>query len=395
MMKIEIIIIVILLACSCTQKGRKPNEKSGDIRKIDVIFRPDSIIYNLSDIASDIQYIPLHTPVILQFAYIYKVITSQHSIFINSGDNLFCYDDSGRFLYSLFKNDKESPGFINDFDISTDQKTIAVLYYRKILLFEVRDAKLVYTKSIKLNKPSPCKISFIPETNNILLSMNPRKGTEKSLSLIINCAGDTLELKKNHPKYFLPSMPVFESGTIQYKSGKAVFFKEQNNDTIFYINEKSEITPSYILDLKGKTILNWTKGSGEYQYDRMNPYIIIEDIFEVPKFILYTYSHHYPQNARYALYHKIVYNKITGRKLHVNINKDLKNDLCGGPDFYPLFVSGDKYYSWSYGSDLRNWIESEAFNKTKIQNQVQKDFLKNLANSLKDRDIVLIAASPK
>jgi hypothetical protein len=87
-------------------------------------------------------------------------------------------------------------------------------------------------------------------------------------------------------------MPVFETGTIQYKSGNSLFFKEQNNDTIFKVNEKSEISPSYILDLKGKTILNWTKGSGEYQYDRMNPYIIIEAIFEVPKFILYTYSYH-------------------------------------------------------------------------------------------------------
>jgi hypothetical protein len=394
-MKTAILIIGILLACSCSQKSHKRNENFGHIRKIDVISRPDSIIYNLSDIATDIQYIPLQTPSILRFVYIYKVVTSQHNVFINSGDNLFCYDESGRFLYSLFKNDKESPGFINDFDISTDQKTIAVLYYRKILLFEVRDAKLVYTKSIKLNKPTPCKISFIPETNNILLSMNPRKGTEKSLSLIINCSGDTLKLKKNHPKYFLPSMPIFESGTIQYRSGNSVFFKEQNNDTIFYVNEESEISPSYILDLKGKTILNWTKGSGEYLYERMNPYIIIEDIFEVPNFILYTYSHHYPQNGKYSLYHKIVYNKVTGMKLHVDINKDLKNDLCGGPDFYPLFVSGNTYYSWSYGVDLKKWIESEAFNKAKVQNPDRKDFLKSLAYSLGDRDIVLIVALPK
>jgi hypothetical protein len=394
-MKTHILIIVILLACSCVQKSHKPNEKSGDIRKIDVISRPDSIIYNLSDIASDIQYIPLHTPSILHFVYIYKIVNSQHNIFINSGDNLFCYSDSGKFLYSLFKNDKESPGFINDFDISTDQKTIAVLYYRKILLFEMRDAKHVYTRSIKLNKPSPCKISFIPGTNNILLSINPRKGTEKSLSLIINCNGDTLELRKNHPKYYLPSMPVFESGTIQYKSGNSIFFKEQNNDTIFKVNEKSEITPNYILDLKGKTLLNWTKGSGEYLYDRMNPYITIEDIFEVPKFILYTYSHHYPQIGKYTLYHKIIYNKVNGRKLHVDINKDLKNDLCGGPDFYPLFVSGNMYYSWSYGSDLKKWLENEAFNNAKVQNPDRKDFLKNLANSLRDRDVVLIVASPK
>jgi hypothetical protein len=269
-----------------------------------------------------------------------------------------------------------------------------VLYYRKILLFEDRDAKLVYTKSIKLNKSSPCRISFIPETNNILLSINPRKGTEKSLSLIINCDGDTLELKKNHPKYFLPSMPVFETGTIQYKSGNSLFFKEQNNDTIFKVNEKSEISPSYILDLKGKTILNWTKGSGEYQYDRMNPYIIIEAIFEVPKFILYTYSYHYP-NLSYTLYHKIVYNKVTGRKLHVDINKDLKNDLCGGPDFYPLFVSRDLYYSWSKGSDLKKFIESEDFRTAKVKNPDRKKLLKNMTDSLRDEDIILIVALPK
>jgi hypothetical protein len=66
-MKIQIIIFIILLACSCSQKSHMSEEKSGDIRKIDVISRPDSIIYNLSDIASDIQYIPLQTPSIFQF----------------------------------------------------------------------------------------------------------------------------------------------------------------------------------------------------------------------------------------------------------------------------------------------------------------------------------------
>ena len=384
--------ISILLACSCTSKSHKP--KPWEIQKIDVLSKPDSIIYSLSDIATDIQYIPLQTPITFKFADIYKMLTLKHKIYINTGFNLLCYDDSGRFLYSLFQNSKESPGFIYDFDISPVQETIAVLYYRKILLFEKKAGSLVFTKLIKLKKPSPCRISFVSKTNNILLSVNPIKGTEKYLSLIINFDGDTLQLRKNHTKYFLPSMPIFETGKIQYKSGNSVYFKEQNNDTIFYINEKSEITPSYILDLKGQTLLNWVKGSGEYKYDRKKPYLIIEDIHDVPKFILYTYSQHF-SNASWTLHHRILYNKITRRKLHLNLNEGLKDDLSGGPDFSPLFLSSDRYYSWAAISDLKKFIDSEDFNTCKVLNVERKAYLKNMTDSLRDEDIALIVVSLK
>jgi hypothetical protein len=73
----------------------------------------------------------------------------------------------------------------------------------------------------------------------------------------------------------------------------------------------------------------------------------------------------------------------------------LKNDLCGGPDFYPLFVSRDLYYSWSKGSDLKKFIESEDFRTAKVKNPDRKKLLKNMTDSLRDEDIILIVALPK
>jgi hypothetical protein len=389
--KIKIIIFVILSVVSCTQNIK---DKPGDIKEIDVISKPDSIIYNLSDIASDILYIPLQTPDVVKFVYIYKMINLQNKVYINTGYNILCYDDSGRFQYSLFENDNESPGFINDFDISSDQKNLAILGYREISIFENQNGAYAFQTSIKLKYPSPCKISFIPETLNMMLSIYPIKGIEKTLSLIIDSYGDTVQLKKNSKKYIQSSMPITETRTIQYKSGNKVFFKEQNNDTVFYITGKSLIEPSYILDLKERTLLNWVKKSGEYQYNKKNPYYVVESIFEVPKFILYTYSQNFP-DQKYSLQHRIIYNKITGKKVHAPFHQDLKNDICGGPDFYPLFVSGDKYYSWTYGMDLKNYINSEIFNDAKIQNPDRKQTFADLIGKLQDRDIVLVVALPK
>jgi hypothetical protein len=359
-----------------------------------VFSKPDSIIYNLSDIASEIQYIPLQTPDLFKFVYIYKLANLENKIYINSGYNILCYDESGRFQYSLFEDDSKSPGFINDFDISSDQTALAVLCYKQILLFEKKNDNYVFLNSIKLKYPSPCKISFIPETFNMLLSIYPIKGTEKTLTLIISKNGDTLQLKRNHKKYILPSKLINETRTIQYKSGNKVFFKEQNSDTVFVINEKSRIEPCYILDLKERTLLNWVKGSVQYKYNKMSPYFIIESIIEVPKFILYTYSLNLPSQD-YSLQHRIIYDKITSKKFHAPINEGLKNDLSAGPDFYPLFVSGDNYYSWTYGFDLKNYIKSDKFANTKIQSPDSKKIFSDLIGNLQDRDIVIAVALTK
>ena len=72
----------------------------------------------------------------------------------------------------------------------------------------------------------------------------------------------------------------------------------------------------------------------------------------------------------------------------------MKDDLCGGPDFYPVNVSGGKLYSWIYGFDLKKYLESESFKEDKVKNPTQKESFKKLTDSLRIRDIVLIVATP-
>jgi len=393
-MKILVFFIVTLLACSCSQENHKSMGRSGDIKIIDLLSHSDSVIYDLSYLASDIRYVHLQTPSDISFGCIYKVVSFQDKIYVNGGDDLFCFDNSGHFLYCLSKHAKESYNFIYDFDISSDQKTVIILSNIRIFFFDNSDNKFTFLKSIKLNKPSPCKISFIPGSDKILLSMYPLKGTDRYLNVLINSNGDTLFLKRNYFKYILPFLPVSDMGTLQYKTDSCLCFKEQHNDTIFYINNKSDtITPKFILDPQGRTLLNWAKGTGEYFYHRMNPYSTIENIFEVSRYVIYTYSYHYP-DENYALDHKIIYNKTTHKKLEINIKHDLKDDLCGGPDFYPVNVSGGKLYSWIYGFDLKKYLESESFKEDKVKNPTQKESFKKLTDSLKIRDIVLIVVTP-
>lgn len=60
-MKPGLLVVLFIVLCACGRKNENQINDIGTIRVIDILSEPGSEITNLSDIATDIDYIPLQT----------------------------------------------------------------------------------------------------------------------------------------------------------------------------------------------------------------------------------------------------------------------------------------------------------------------------------------------
>ncbi len=394
-MKSYVLLVIVVIICSC---GRNKNlTTANDIIKIDLLSEAESKISNLSDIASDIEYIPLQTIGNSLISRVDKVILTQDKIYLNNrGDEIMCFDKRGNFLFKLLKSGR-GPGeytFITDFDISSDNKTLILLSNNRILIYNDNGTEFVFMKSINFSHEGVLKISFVPGTDNILLSNGPWYGTIPTLNLLINLNGDTLSLKHNCYKYDKVGTGGFRStfDAIQYKFDDKVCFKEGFSDTIFYVNSKSDkFFPKIIFDSHGTVPPPKVRGDMEYAKNHSGEFSSVALAYEVPGYIFYFY--------RYKnLTHKIIYDKVTNKKYEIAMENALKDDIYGGPgfDLYVHSCTGSKFYSSVDALALKKYIESADYSKAKVGDPKKKEELKRLADSLKETDNpVLIVVTPK
>jgi hypothetical protein len=304
-----------------------------------------------------------------------------------------CFNKKGDFLLKLSKNGR-GPGeyrLITDFDISSDNKTIILLSNSKMMIYNNNGTEILFTKSIDLSD-GVLKISFVPGTDNVLLSNGPWYGTEPTLNLLINIKGATLSLKQNYYKYE-KSGPGFRSpfDAIQYKLEDRVCFKEGFSDTIFYVDKSNKFFPKLILDSHGTVPPPKVRGDLEYAKLHSDEFSSVAIAYEVPRYIFYYYMY---KNLR----HKIVYDKVTDKKYEIALESALKDDINGGPDF-DLNVNsctGNTFYSSVNALSFKKHIESSDFTEAKVLDSKNKEELKRLADSLKEDDNpVLVLVSPK
>lgn len=367
--------------CSCG--GNTETKQIGSnnlIKTILFVWKPDSVITKISEIASDIEYIPLqpsaHTPV----KAIDKIVARGNKIYINLINDILCFDDHGKFLYKLYGNGnekKENVVAIYDFDIDTGDTSLIVLAGNKLLHFKNSGSGFDYIKTIKLGRLSPSKLNFVPGTDKILLSSIRRKGYESSLNTLININGDTLSFKRNYFRRFNPVINRIWDEIIHYQFDNKLYFRERFNDTVFSLSSESDdFKPELILDSRLSSTNS--ENINDPEYFKILPNVV--NIFEVPRYLYYYYKFN-----QYD--HKIFYDKYEDRKYEINPeNGILKDDIAGGPDFDPEYCSEGKMYSWISVRELKHYIESEAFANAQVQNTPKQDDFKKLVLSVKDND---------
>jgi hypothetical protein len=409
-MRTKLLIIFVIVFCSCGRKSTNETVTADSVLKIDLFSEPVSEITRVSDIATELTYIPLQTTENSLVKSITKILTSDNKIYIRNGNSdILCFDRKGKFLYKFNKTGR-GPGeynFIGDFDISSDNKILIVISDGNLLIYNITGEEFIFNKSINLmhlfqsnSQPYPSKISIIPGTANILLSIDPFTGSEQFLSILINIDGDSLYFKPNH--YMYGKTDVIRqmiNESLQYNFENKVCFKEEFSDTVFFVNkETNKFQPRLIFDSHGKGFLPRIRYDKEYARSHAAENFWVYLIIETPRYIIYTYEHN-------KIQYKILYDKSADKNFklkewdyfnHVASKKALKDDINGGPDFDLDFCSENLVYSSVDALTLKTYVASDAFKNALVKDPKKKNELKKLADSLNETDNhVLIVVTPK
>ena len=192
------LIILTMFLCCCYSK------ENNVIKTIDVQSPTGPEIKNLSDIATDIQYIPLETAPKALMRFVNYLKATDKKYYINTVLELLCFDKTGKFLYKLDKQGRgpEEYTYLSDYDILPDKKLVMVLASssNKLLLYNETDSGFQYLKKLDL-KIRPTYCDFIPNQDNILLSFSSSTGENRYQCIVINQNGDTILKRPNYFKF--------------------------------------------------------------------------------------------------------------------------------------------------------------------------------------------------
>ncbi len=415
-MRTLILILVVILYCSCNSERSGDSRKSDSIIKIDLLLKPKASLTKLSEFAENIEYIPLQTTknsLLGEFAL--KIVSVDNKIFIrNSGlsGEIMCFDVSGKFLFK-FQNLGRGPeeySSLTDFDVSSQNKTLTVLSSvdRKILFYGISETGTSFEKTFSLKEPFPLTIGMVPETNFVFIAVEPWINTTPALSLLINTNGDTIHLKPNCYGKRQDKPSAYFRSAIVYSIEKRLCFRESFSDTVFYVDTKEKsFKPRIIFDTHGTLNTPEMIGHPERVGDHVTS---IFGIYETTRYVFYYYREKRSFNCRLFDKHTNIYYKLnTGISLvtiaNIPRNEDMikfKDDLYGGPDFTQdirylnTHCSGGKMFSLIDAITFKNYVAGEDFKKSKVSYPKKKNELKDLAESLKETDNpVLIVVTPK
>ncbi len=409
----SLVFTILIILCSCSKKSTNYNADSA--LEIDLLSKPESMVDKLSDISTNVEYIPLQTTGNSFIApFVLKIVNKGKKIYIlNSGLNsreILCFDMDGKFLFKLNNKGRGPEEYISitDFDVSSDNRFLIILSEidHKLMIYGIADIGFTFQRSISLKKPVPGRVRIIPETDKIFLVVPPWGGTEPTLSLLINVVGDTIHFKPNCSKYKLVTKMNYTSFDEMnvYTIANMVCFKEEFSDTVFYVDAKdNSFKPRMIFDSHGILFTPEMRGGSEPIGENT---IFIANLFETSRYVIYR-----------SQLKTIIFDKKTKRKHGLNIKNIsertitntnveipkniLKDDLSGGPAFiidlnsWDKLCHNEKIFSLVEAITIKNHVASEDFKNARVS-ESRKAELKKLADSLKDTDNpILTIVTPK
>jgi hypothetical protein len=412
-MKTIPLILLMIFFCSCGRNNQSEKENSDSVLEIDLLSEPESTVTKLSEIAENVEYIPLETTdSSLIGGVVGKIITTDNSIYIENINVILCFNIDGKFLFKLDKQGRgpEEYTYISDFDVSSENKILTILTSgEKFLVYSITENGFAFRRSVSLKDPSPLTIGMVPETDYVFLAIEPNYITAPTLSLLINTVGDTIYFKPNcYGSRMGDRSGGYGRTAIVYSSKKMLCFKEYYSDTVFYMDAKNmSFKPRIIFDTHGTFVTPEMWGHPERNGNNTTS---IFGIYETSRYVFYYYWEYRIKNCRlFDKTTKTIYNLDIGtfNETIANFPRDvdkikLKDDLSGGPDFTQdirylnTHCSGGKMFSLIDAITLKHYVAGEEFKSAVVADPGKKEQLRKLAGALKETDNpVLVMVTPK
>lgn len=390
-MKYLVFFILVLFICGCKSK------ESTLIKTIDLLSAAGTELKGLSEIATDIQYIPLETHPDGLMKFVNYLKTGNDKFYISTVLEVLCFDRSGKFLYKL---DQQGRGpneyvYISDYDINPDKNQMITLTRGKLYFYDIADNGFSLLKHLDLSI-QPQYADFIPGQDNIMLSFTAATGENEYQTVIINPEGDTLFKRPNYYR-FIKNTKVymgFSADNIINPLDDIIRIKGLFSDTLFTITGDYEIIPCMVINSGGKGITtdflaNVDAAAASSGTSPASGFLMISQLNETEKYLFYRYF--YQQSGRW-----VVYDKATEEERFFDSKILLKDDISGGVNVEPKFVCDGVIYSWTDALSFKNHMSGEEFRNAEVTNPQRKKELEKLAESIREDDNhILIAITPR
>ena len=401
-MKNLVILITILLICSCTNRhGIKNGPASGkffDINFEQALANKQEL--TLSQTASDVEYVKLETGDDFMVRPVVRYFFTDSLIFVSNNSEILKFSRDGKFLKKIGAPGK-GPGEIDLIRCTSflpEERLIAVqLNWKRELLFFSFDGELVKTEKFGGNI---WNIKVLPGKKYIIYEVGG-SGTEEYTFCLMDEYRDTLSVVQNYGKWVSP--PRTMSIMIGYPDFEPFYFarglyhfKAMYNDTVYY-EDSGRILPGYFINM-GKYRL-----PDELRPERLGPEQVQKfmdnrdnycfPVVEETGNRIFLTGHSYGEQAsKLILYDKADHEGV----LLTDNNEDAKgfiNDWDGGPDFWPVgSVNDNQVFMPLTVMNLQKLIEENKENGKAVKYPTKQKLLKAMASGsdVTDNPILMI-----
>jgi hypothetical protein len=404
MKNLSILLTLIIVLFSCKQK-----KEADTIVDLTLITEPN--VTNLSELGSDITYIPLETNASCLIQQTDKLIYEGGAYFIlgsiNNNDelpdkdapppppmmptkSLYRFSENGEFICQIGREGRGPSEYIHihDFLYNKSNNTIDIFFLNDIKEFSLDG---IWKKNTTLEYNGK-EVSSIGYTNNQILGfINNARGQNEYSYVLFDANGQITNEYKNKYKFNISTGAIyFQPECIFYQYNGILNCKELHSDTVFSFDNGTFI-PKYILK----------QGEAKYTTDlreksmttNLTKFIIQKNLFESENYLFYQYRWKQRDNC-------FIKNKSNGSQFLIDNGTGLVNDLDNGPNFKiqnTVTIDGTEYMvSWMNAFDLKAHVASNEFKNATPRFPEKKKELEQLANELNENDNpILMLVRPK
>jgi len=374
------------------------------------------VVAKLSQFVVNIEYVPLETKDDFILDANYKCDFSDSLILVYNLNKCGLYNSSGKFITSIGTKGN-GPGefqFCMEACFSANNSIYLQSNLYDLLEFSLNGTLINNYKNIFRIDNSEDKfiINWGIISDSLLFGHIPNTtGQIEWKSILINLHGEIKKSWTNYDRFSRKGIDfAFESKSYNFYSEGSFYFKQFFNDTLFRLNERYELIPTYVFSL-GTLKIPITLRAGRFGGDELWNFISLYDVSKTEKYLFLDcgFGNRFPvkrltphtviQQAGETWYNttnmlgivdietgKLVFCKPTSTDNPL-VTTGIYNDIDGGPKFFPDQMINDSTMVMSVDSkELKDHVNSEDFKKSKSLYPEKKKGLEKLAARLKETD---------
>lgn len=333
------ILSILLISC-----GGKTSQQADEKEEVVSIQYPVTISFEqgvenkkelaLSDIATNVTYIPLETKTECLVSRIRGSIkATEHSFYIPCNQGVFQFTREGRFVRPIGKKGQGPGEYSGVYDLQVNEATnrLYILTNQKLLAYTLEGE---YLSQIRFQHDTPWQFHVLNDTLLCTYYYNS-SGQVKDCLSIYNTAGDSIHSFPQYDRFTLSgNMSYMFAGTDdRYLSSfdHMVYLKEYYNDTLFVVTP-GELIPRYILTM-GKYTLPVEKRferipDKQKYFDETKSYMR-PNVIETTNYVFIPAGSWGNGDTGYL----VLYDKAT--QSCFSTDKEIPNDIDTGCDFTP------------------------------------------------------------